>query len=64
MALLDPISTINNVEFFLAKVARYSFDKSEVHLILLQRLESEQNMINKIVDFSGRRCVESQHQGL
>ena len=44
VALLDPISTINNVEFFLAKVARYSFDKSEVHLIHLQRLESEENM--------------------
>ena len=44
VALLDPISTVNNIEFFLAKVARYSFDKSEVHLIHLQRLENEENM--------------------
>ncbi len=44
MALLDPISTVDNIEFFLAKVARYSLDQSEVHLIHLKRVENEQNM--------------------
>jgi len=44
VALLDPISDKDNIEFFLAKVARYSRDQSEVHLIHLERLENEENL--------------------
>ena len=66
VALLDPISDKDNIEFFLAKVARYSHDQSEVHLIHLERLENEENMfgldwVNQIVDISFRLRLESNH---
>ncbi len=43
-ALLDSCSTKDNVEFFLAKIARYTQDKSEVHLIHMERLEDHENL--------------------
>ena len=43
MALLDPISTEQNIEFFLAKIARYSQEcRTEVHLIHLERLSDDE----------------------
>ena len=43
VALLDPISTEQNIEFFLAKIARYSQEcRTEVHLIHLERLSDDE----------------------
>ena len=42
VALLDPVSSEENVEFFLAKVARYSESRNEVHLIHLERLKDDE----------------------
>ena len=43
VALLDPVSTKENIEFFLAKIARYSQEcRQEVHLIHLERLNDEE----------------------
>ena len=42
VALLDPVSSEEIIEFFLAKIARYSESRNEVHLIHLECLKDEQ----------------------
>lgn len=44
VALVDPIATEENVEFFLAKIARFTNDRKEAHLIHLERAEDSDNL--------------------
>lgn len=43
-ALLDPISTPTNIHFFLCKVARYTDDREEAHLMHLEPVEDSENL--------------------
>ena len=43
-ALLDPCSTAKNIDFFLAKVARFTPDESEAYLIHLDFVENSNNL--------------------
>ena len=43
-ALLDPASTASNIHIFVAKVARYTSDHTEVHLINLCEVEGSNTL--------------------
>ena len=72
VTLLDPVSSEENVEFFLAKIARYSESRNEIHLIHLERLKDNESpktrvcvdRINQVAYFSNRLCLESDEQSL
>lgn len=44
VALLDGTSTKDNIAFFLAKVARFTSDRSEAHLVHLELLDGSENL--------------------
>ena len=43
-ALLDPASTASDIHIFIAKVARYTSDQSEVHLMRLRSVEDSDTL--------------------
>mgnify|MGYP002803628200 FL=1 len=58
-ALLDPAATADNVCFFLAKVARFTSDEREAHLVHLAPLQESKTLFRLVPGKVWKESVDS-----